>query len=274
MPSVVIYPAAVLLDAALRPLREMRERISMQFAAAIPRVDISANISQFLERHQDQIRAIAEGFELIRQQALPPNWRDLELPDLEVIYAIAHDEGLPLVGIPSSTTMRLLLAAADAPARRRIISRRWIEITDDCRRELLTIVRPELQKYVEFANSSVAAMEDGHYRPAQALAANLLDTILRETFESDLRTIVMKHPRAGGTFDMEDFSIRVAFTLAPIWRAHKEFRTSMGDQIPHVYGRHPSVHAVSSRQYSRINAVISLMLVTSLLRLLHSDAFN
>jgi hypothetical protein len=33
-----------------------------------------------------------------------------------------------------------------------------------------------------------------------------------------------------------------------------------------MFGRHPSVHGVSRAQYSRINAVISLMLVTSVLK--------
>lgn len=53
--------------------------------------------------------------------------------------------------------------------------------------------------------------------------------------------------------------------LGGIWGAHGEFWPDKGDKIPRSYSRHGSVHGVSRRQYSRINAVLALMHVVSLL---------
>ncbi len=53
--------------------------------------------------------------------------------------------------------------------------------------------------------------------------------------------------------------------------AHGQFWPNQGEKIPRLYSRHGSAHGVSGRQYSRINAVLALMHVVSLLRLMDVD---
>jgi hypothetical protein len=92
----------------------------------------------------------------------------------------------------------------------------------------------------------------------------MLDTLLRDFFVDELRVITGLH-RKGKRLDLDEYTVRVAFVIAPIWSAYKEFWVQKGDKILRTYGRHPSTHAVSRVQYSRTSAVLALMLVTSLL---------
>ena len=110
----------------------------------------------------------------------------------------------------------------------------------------------------------------GHVSAAQALAANLLDSILRRNFDKQSFKSVTTNKKGGDRFDLDDYRGKAAFTLAPIWRAYAEYWENQGDPIPRAFGRHPSAHAVSRTQYSRVNAMIGLMLVTSLLKRKHS----
>jgi hypothetical protein len=67
-------------------------------------------------------------------------------------------------------------------------------------------------------------------------------------------------------FDADQYNFRAALSLGPVWAAHQFFFRQKRDTIPVRYGRHPSVHGVSDRQYNEANAVIATMLVTSVLK--------
>lgn len=103
------------------------------------------------------------------------------------------------------------------------------------------------------------------------MAANLLDTLLRTHFTEDFRTITNNHPN-GTRLVLDDYTIRVACNIVPVWAAYRQFWTSNGDPVPRTFARHASAHAVSSAQYNRANAVLGIMLVTSLLWLCEREA--
>ncbi|MEV1092198.1 hypothetical protein [Streptomyces microflavus] len=71
---------------------------------------------------------------------------------------------------------------------------------------------------------------------------------------------------AGIKIRLEDYKFRVACTFAPVWYAHAKYHPTNGDPIPCTFGRHSSTHGVSRTQYSRVNAVHALMLVTSVIK--------
>jgi hypothetical protein len=125
-----------------------------------------------------------------------------------------------------------------------------------------------LQDARGFALDVVRALRDGHVNAAQALAANLLDSLMRKHFDNASRVKLTKNDfkKKGVKFNLEDYKIRVAFTFAPVWYAHAKYRVEDGDPIPRTFGRHSSAHGVSRAQYSRINAIYGLMLVTSALK--------
>ena len=161
-------------------------------------------------------------------------------------------------------------SAAD---RRRTLGRRWRGVLADCASVLNTIDHPRLIDGRAFAINCADALRAGHHRAAQALAANLLDSLLRGNLDAAVRTQLTRNTfRSNGSkIDLDAYEVRMALTFAPVWHAYAQYRTEHGDRVPRAFGRHPSAHAVSRAQYTRINAVIALMLVTSVLRFLDAE---
>lgn len=63
--------------------------------------------------------------------------------------------------------------------------------------------------------------------------------------------------------DEEEFD--TALVMIPIWSVYEENWERKQHPIPGSLNRHASLHRASTRQYSKRNAVQSLMLATSLL---------
>lgn len=197
----------------------------------------------------------------------PKNLRDAT-PSRREFEALMLDEGIPLMWVPGPQVVRALLDATDAPARRRIIGRRWRGISYDCEAVIADITHPALNDAHTFALVCISALRTGHTAPAQALAANLLDSLLRIHLNDADRKKLTSNKKDKDKFDLNSYGANVALTFAPVWSAHAEYWPKEGDPIPRTFGRHPSAHGVSRNQYSRINAVIAIMLVTSILKLL------
>jgi hypothetical protein len=169
--------------------------------------------------------------------------------------------------VPRARTVQAILDAPDTAARRRIVQRRWRSIITDCDQALESFERRDIQTNIRFASKAIRAFREGHPEAAQALATNLMDTLLRNYFMADFRAIT--NNRANGKrIDLSDYTVRVAFVIGPIWAAYREFWSSQGDPVPRDFARHASAHAVSRAQYTQTNAMLAIMLVTSLLWLL------
>ncbi|QKV67682.1 hypothetical protein HUT13_02010 [Streptomyces harbinensis] len=63
--------------------------------------------------------------------------------------------------------------------RREIIGRRWRDIVADCETVIRSVDHPDLTEPSKFVVDILAALRDGHSTAAQALWANLLDTVLK-----------------------------------------------------------------------------------------------
>lgn len=246
---------------------------------------INKDIVGIIQRQQASIGPFAALFEQQRKQwdslfaplrkltesFFPPNWEGVSHPDFDTIETIAVDEGISLAWIPSADVLQSLFDAPDSIARRQVIGRRWKRIVSDCELVLSEVDHVSLQRHQPFASDIVRALRDGHTSAAQALAANLLDSILRRNFDKDSFKTVTSNKKGGDRFDLNTYRLRTALTLAPIWRSYAEYWEKNGDPIPRSFGRHPSAHAVSRIQYSRINSVAALMLIAALLKLLDRD---
>lgn len=202
----------------------------------------------------------------------PENLRDVT-PDPDDLEKLLVDEGIPLMWVPGTQTVRALLEAPDAATRRRIIGRRWKSIVNDCEAVLEEVHHPAVQDARGFALDVVHALRAGHTSAAQALAANLLDSILQRHFDKAARIQLTKNDfkAKGIKFKLDDYKFKVACTFAPVWYAHAKYFPQNGDPIPRTFGRHPSAHGVSRTQYSRINAVYALMLVTSVIKFFDTE---
>lgn len=210
---------------------------------------------------EDIFEQLSRAFDAV----VPPNWRGVHA--LDQMETLLLDEGLALAWVPPTDILNALLEASSQQERRRILGRRWKRIVAACREAIEAVSEEDVVQYRGFALNVINMLIDGHPEGAQALAANLLDTMLRETLDGPSRQQVTKqHNR----LSIDDLPLRAAMVFGGIWGSHTEFWSSRGDAIPRGFSRHGSVHAVSRIQYSRINAIIALMHVTAYIMLLDS----
>jgi hypothetical protein len=220
-----------------------------------------------------QWERIFESIRDFQSRIFPENWEGVNRPGISEFESLLIDEGIALMWVPGPKTIQALLDASTAAERRRIISRRWKGIVTDCEVVLSDVTHPSLQEPKKFGLDCVRALQEGHTAPAQALAGNLLDSVLRSNFDNADRLKITRNnfKQNGVRFNLDDYKIRAAFTFAPVWCAHAKYKTEDGDPIPRTFGRHPTTHAVSLAQYSRINAVMGLMLVTSVIKFFDTE---
>lgn len=225
---------------------------------------LAAALEPVLRAQREQLTKVMAGVATVLQRVYPENWRGVTGLRFETLEGILLDEGIPLVGVPRQSTVQAILDAPSASARRAVIGRRWRSILTDCETALGSFERQALHGQVSFAFKAISAVRGGHHEAAQALAANLLDTLLRVHFTADFKTITSNKPN-GKRLELDEYTVRVACAIAPVWAAYRQFWTSSGDPVPRTFAQHASAHAVSRTQYNRTNAVLGIMLVTSLL---------
>lgn len=214
---------------------------------------------------RSQFEGIFEQFTSFFDNWLPPNWRGVR--DLRNIETLLLDEALALAWVPPTDILTALLNAPSKQERRRILGRRWKRVVAACRKCLESASTDDVAEYRSFALNVVELLEMGQPKGAQALAANVLDTMLRQTLDGPARREVTDQRTR---FVIDELPIRAAMVFGGIWGSHTEFWQSRGDSIPRGFTRHASAHGVSRLQYSRINAVIALMHCTAYIMLLDS----
>ncbi|WP_156184933.1 hypothetical protein [Allosalinactinospora lopnorensis] len=229
--------------------------------------NIRDSLAPLVQFYESQWKSVFESLGRIKYRVYPENLHD-STPTIDILEPILVEEGIPLMWVPGPKAVNALLEAPDAAVRRRVLSQRWRGIVNDCENALATIDHPDLHDSRGFALACVSALREGHSSAAQALAENLLDTLMRRHFDAASRAILTTNDfkKKSIRFKFDDYKIRVALTFAPVWYAHAKYWPDHGGSIPREFGRHPSAHAVSRAQYSRINSIIGLMLVTSVLK--------
>jgi hypothetical protein len=79
---------------------------------------------------------------------------------------------------------------------------------------------------------------DGHPEGAQALAANLLDSMLRETLDKQsARQVTDQSER----LSIDALPLQASMVFGGIWFSHTEFRSSRGNATPRGFSRHGNV---------------------------------
>jgi hypothetical protein len=205
------------------------------------------------------------------REALPANWPDA--PDWEAALEIMND-GIPLMWIPREEIVTALMGAADGAARRDLLVRRTAEIAADCQAALAEVDAAELLPLAGLASDACRALSAGHQAAAQALSANVFDTWLRAAARRGVRISLpadgwfsygkvrgLLEPLSG---DITIRELRAEGSLAPALMALASY--GPGDTVPAEFSRHATAHAAGPEQYSDANAVIALMLATSVLR--------
>ena len=196
---------------------------------------------------------------------LPSNWRevDLEPDDLEEEVRAILEEGIPLAWVPSGRVIELLLAAPDAPSRRRVITNNHKGILSDCERVVSRLAVKRALFYVDMIRKAIRALRDGHVEAAQSLATNVLDTLVNHHTKDALGVPVGVATNASSYKKFKRQSWRLTLAVHPVTTIMSG-RFTVEDR-PDGYRRNATAHAITKHQYNRINAVLAIMNATSLL---------
>jgi hypothetical protein len=204
----------------------------------------------------------------------PPNWWSVAKLDGDVAIAIMQEEGIPLAWVPRAEIVADLIAAPDPDARDTILVARTQEIVEDCRRRLAEVLDADLQDLNGLTGDAGRALEQSNPTAAQALAANVFDTLLRDVrhrgrlFAGSTGRFKYQHVTSGITPVSEETLIgvyRATCVLTPVLKALAEFNVET-DPVPGRFTRHATAHRAGTTQYTPPNAIIAIMLATSLLR--------
>lgn len=220
----------------------------------------------------DQFSDITKNIGKLVERSYPPNWRGerpLLLPDnLEVLLL---DEGLPLAWVPGHSVLEKVLEASSASERRGILYNNRRGIINSCLEELGTLKKKELREYANFAVEAAESIKIGHWRSSQALSTNIIESMTRRLFDEESRLQLTSH-KNGRRIDWKEYPLRAALVFGGVWGSYAEYwPDNVKENIPRRYTRHATTHAVSEKQYTRINSLIAIMHVTAFLKLIDTE---
>jgi hypothetical protein len=186
--------------------------------------------------------------------ALPHNWRNLSMTELEKVARTMETTGWVLAWAPREEVLRELI---DARHRRDAIGRLLThqdDVLDDLKKELGEITDSSLTDPSVALHQGVRSYEWGHAFPAQAIAAIVLTSLISqhlEASESEVSPLLTFRRnsllRAGGT------------ALNSYW-------PSPGDPVPSLFNPYATAHRFDLTHYNQTNALAGLMLGVSFLR--------
>lgn len=260
--------AASMLQLQIAPLQNALAAVSaahmQRLAALMPEANVFQAVTQQLIPAIVRLGTAIEGW-------LPVNWP--ESPGVFLTDAVAVvNAGVPLVWVPRAAIVAELTSAPDDAGRGAILAASSPEISEDCSAVLAEVARPELKALAALAAEAARALRAEFPAPAQALAANVFDTLLRDATGRGIILnpvpkfwyghVLQQIGPVGDKTMMTEF--RQACVLAPAVPALQKFLP--GDPVPATFARHATAHSAGPDQYTEVNAVISLMLATSMLR--------
>jgi hypothetical protein len=218
----------------------------------------------------------------------PRNWWGTGL-NPKVLFEIAKDDGIPVVEVPPSHVLLDLAAAPDRNARMAVLLALKQEIVDQCKEITLDCDDPWAADACELIGKAIAAYEDGHYEAAMALAVSVSEPLAIwastprvQAFESraaqekdeEHREKISRSRYKWAAFELSDEKAGLVCgdewnyraLIAPIPLFFTGWSPDSGLEPPKSLSRHVVAHQPTRQHFSPENALLSLMLTTSLLR--------
>jgi len=220
---------------------------------------------------------IAERFKAAIFIFIPANLQPLSARKWTRILELGREEGIALAWVPRTALVQALLDAPDAAAREQLLLQEETAVLDDCAACLDTISEDAaMVELAGFARQAIDTCRGGHHAGAQALATNAIETIAKHHLD---RVVTGKGKgvsnRIGNRFGVPiDDSIaldelRVWLVGAPLFAAYREdYDYATRDS---AFNRHGTAHCVNPNVYRPANALRSILLATSLLRLMDEE---
>lgn len=233
------------------------------------------NVFNNLKVWQEQARRFAFSLPNINaatlekiRNAYPPNWSSLVNPQIadEVLYK----DGIPIVWVPPSEILDRMLKEPDRKARIAVLIAEQELIIKDCERVINECVHVDLEGQRPLALAALKALE-GHPETAQALAVNLTDSLIRSLPAQILPNKQYEEIKNTVKVNLESVifvQMRIWYALAAIYVFFTTHYASSGMPLPTELSRHVSVHTVHIDHFNRENALVAIMLMTSIIRTL------
>jgi hypothetical protein len=261
-------PLRLNLDAELNNLfRSLRPQLDQLSGAA------SQAQADLVRRLMAGLPNLADLANVVRQ-CWPPNWQSLTPDQVGMAVSVLRDEGIPLAWVPRPEIVAQLVGASDLVARDGILVTNMVEIAVDCREALDEVVAADLKPLADLGREAIRTLEGGMHSGAQALAGNVFDTFLRGVRR---RGTIFGVPQGRFKYNKvtdriapvdDDTALgdyRIACVLSPVLLALENYDFD-ADAVPHRFRRHATAHCADPTQYTSENAVVAVMLMTSVLR--------
>src|ERR1035441_3832733 len=218
------------------------------------------------------------------EMSRPRNWWGVAV-NPHALLAIARNEGIPLAGVPRTSIVKLLSDAPDREARVQVLEQHENEVLDDCDHLLDGCSDPEFATRMPLAHATIRAYAQGHYEAAMALAVSLGEPLAawastpRVTgFDSNASVNGWQTKRAKiGRYKWAESELKTLgsdvsanqflwqILIAPIPRFFTSWDPDWGVPAPEALSRHVVAHQPTVEHFTKSNALISLMLMASIL---------
>lgn len=204
-------------------------------------------------------------FERVRQlvaRRMAPNWSEVE--DWRAGTTFIEESGWAIVWLPRSDVVSSLLAAAPED-RDSVLLASGPTLVEDALQVVEAIEHPDLRFLAECVGEAAASIRDGHDRAAQALAASVLTELIQGILGH--KQLAEVHTEYGQPWEEQSIQLlRFALITATIPKAMSRFYRDKGDPMPSSFNRHAVAHGASPVQFTKLNALVGLLLVSSLAR--------
>ncbi|GGY52634.1 hypothetical protein [Streptomyces djakartensis] len=257
---------AEVLNAATQ---NVRRAVAANFMPA-PKVEPPRPVLESLAKAVAPLQPVLERLDAM----MPENWQGQRLAYKDMVRLM--QEGLPLAWVPPADVIRQLLAADDASSRAVVLDDCRPEVLGACSDALAAVTDARFSAQRTLLEGCVRMTESGMFSGAEALAANVWDTLVRGLAFANpawltdrgwwpgYSKIGQSVPTVGVDDDATIGQFRKAAVFLPFAKALEEFRRQ--HPVPEGFNRHATAHAAGALQYTAANAVVALMLAVSVLR--------
>lgn len=179
---------------------------------------------------------------------------------------LAIERGVSLLYIPNKKIVNKILRSKDTKETQTVLYEYRDEIVNDCSIIVNQAINTDYSFEAEILLEGISTLKSGNNKAAQATFTVVLDSTISIFYKNKDRKKITNYNKEKDIPDLIDRMDLLGYMLwAAILKAHESFWPDKGDNIPRIYNRHASVHAVSAEQYTDANCIQSLMLVTSLI---------
>lgn len=271
------------LNSAMNPMEIIRREVIKNIRASVdyrvvPEFDVREFYGPLFEAiEQARRQAYIDGFIGIVTGRAPENWPELDAPIRHRRLLNVAAFGVPVAWVPPAEVLTDL-ARSEPDGYGSVLIRHRAAIVESCQRVVVPVWDGPYAEQVAFIDQCLKALSAGAFAACQILAAVVAETALRIGFVPSSKVEGEKkappwvptprdHVDQSKNFEEGDF--RRTLVLVPFQQAYRQFEYD--DFGEGQFGRNASEHRADFRQFTLVNALISLMLAVSVLREAHED---